>query len=386
MSANRLHSTALGCLIAGTVALAGAAPALATDVTVAGTQLQIIDRSSEANGLEVRPLALGYDVFDDLTDLTAGAGCVPATPHHVSCSGSIAGVAVAAGGGDDVVGLPIVAVPVTVSGGEGSDLIVGGAGDDHLDGGAGEDTIVGGAGNDTITGAGGDDALQGNGGADEIAGGADADIVQGQAGSGDKLAGDGGRDLVEGGAGDDALSGGTGSDVLVTGSGTDSADTGAGRDQVFGTASDAVGCSSTDEVRTGPGAPPDGCGRLPRGETRPDIWPPPPDDVQVPSAARTGTAPIDASAMNAQAATISLPLPQGVFAGRIMHHGDARKIMLRVASDYDMPVRVRIRTFARDGHSLRTFRVNVRAKRWVSVDTGGAYADVWSARARCCVR
>jgi Ca2+-binding RTX toxin-like protein len=386
MSANRLHRAGLACCLAGVVALAGAAPAAATDVAVDAGQLRIVDKGSEANGLEVRPVGVGYDIFDDLTNLTAGAGCVPLSAHHVSCSGAIAGVGVAGGGGDDVIALPRVAVPVIVSGGDGSDLIEGGTGDDVLVGGAGEDTVLGDGGDDVIEGSEGDDVLQGDDGADRIAGGPDADIVQGQAGSGDALAGGAGPDLVEGGSGNDALSGGTGSDVLVTGSGTDTANPGGGSDQVFGTPSDSVSCGASDEVQTGAGAPPVGCARLPRNEPKPDIWPPPPDGTVAPSPSRAGAVPIDAPSLTAQAAYLTLPQPRGIFTGRVMHQGNARKITLRIPSDFDMPVRVRVRTYASNGRTLRTFRVNIRAKRWVTIDSGGPLADVRSAKVRCCVR
>jgi hypothetical protein len=372
--------------LAGVVALVGAAPAVATDVGVEGAQLRIIDTGSDANALEMRRSAVGYDIFDDLSDLSAGAGCIALNPHYVSCPGSIVSVAVDAGGGDDVVGLQGVEVPVLASGGEGSDLIEGGSNNDRLNGGPGEDTIRGEAGNDEIAGADGDDLLQGGDGADQISGGRAADIVQGQADGGDVLAGNDGPDLIEGGAGDDALSGGPGSDVLVTGSGSDTANTGAGSDQVFGTSADTVACGSGDEVRTGSKEAPAGCASLPRSESKPDIWPPPPADAVAPNPGQTGAAPIDATSLSAQAAFIRLPLPKGLFAGRIMHRGEGRKIMLRVPSEYDQPVRVRIRTYAKDGHQLRTFRTNIRAKRWVDVDTGGDFAVVWSAKGRCCGR
>jgi hypothetical protein len=386
MRTSRFHVTGLACCLAVlAVAVGGAPPASATDVAIEGSQLRIVDAAAQADVLDVRPSAGGYEVFDDSSDLSAGAGCIELQPHHVGCLGSIVGVAVDAGGGDDVVGLGGIAIPVLVSGGEGSDLIEGGSNDDRLNGGPGEDTIRGETGNDVIAGADGDDMLQGGDGADQITGGPAADIVQGQGDSGDVLAGNDGPDLVEGGTGDDTLRGGTGSDVLVTGSGTDTANTGAGRDQVFGAPADTVACGSGDAVRTGTKAPPDGCAALPSSASKPDIWPPPPDDAAPPNAAQTGDAPIEA-ALTAQAAFFRLPLPVGVFSGRIMRRGEGRKINLRIPSHYDQPVRVRIRTYARDGHRLRTFRANVRAKRWASIDTGGDFAVVWSAKARCCVR
>jgi hypothetical protein len=385
MTIKRLHLAALACPLAGVLALTAAAPALATDVAVSDTALRIIDTASENNAIEVRPGPAGYDIIDDLTFLQAGAGCVQVDPHRVGCPNPITAVAVGAGGGDDVADLAGVALPAFVLGGEGNDLIEGGSGDDVLDGGPGEDTIQGNGGSDRITGAGDDDALQGDAGGDRITGGQGADIVQGQGGSGDVLAGNQGMDLVEGGSGNDTMTGGSGADVLVTGSGTDKVSTGAGTDQVFGTPADKVDCSSLDEVTRGSQAPPDGCGRLPRSESKPDIWPPPPATVRPPDPGLTGDAPINDGALNAQAARLRLPLPKALVPGEVMHKGDARKIKLRIPSDYDMPIRVKIWVYAQDGTTLRSFREDVRAKRWVSVDTGADLAGAWSARVKCCV-
>ena len=257
------HLAALVCPLAGVLALGGAAPALATDVSVAETKLRIIDSAAQANAIEVRPGPVGYDIFDDLTFVTAGTGCLQLGPHHVTCPSAISVVGVGSGGGDDVVDLTNIALPAYVLGGDGNDLIEGGPADDTLDGGAGQDTIHGNGGRDKIAGAGGDDALQGDEGGDKITGGAGADIVQGQGGSGDELAGNEGMDLVEGGAGNDKMTGGSGADVLVTGSGTDKVSPGAGKDQVFGTPADSVTCGSSDRVSQGAEAPPDGCKRLP---------------------------------------------------------------------------------------------------------------------------
>jgi hypothetical protein len=386
MKPNRLHAASVACLLAGLVALAAASPALATDVAVDQTRLRILDDDGAANALEVSPSAFGYAVVDDLTELTAGAGCAALDAHHVTCPGAFAGVVVGAGGGDDVVTLQTLAIPALVSGGEGSDLLEGGAGDDRLDGGPGEDTIVGSGGDDEMSGAGGDDMLQGGDGGDRIAGGPDADIVQGQAGSADVLSGGDGRDLVEGGTGSDTLRGGPGADVLVTGSGTDSAEPGAGDDRVFATSTATVTCGADDDVSTGSRAAPRACGRLANGEAKPDIWPPPPAGAGLPDRSQAGAAPIDASGLTVQAAINRVPLPNGLYRAQILHHGNARKLKLRVASNYDQPVRIRIRTYGRDGRQLQAFRANIRAKRWVSIDTRGDFDAIWSAKARCCVR
>lgn len=379
---------AAGCL-ATFLALAAATPALATDVAIVGGELHIADSNAQPNALEILPSAIGYDIVDDLTDLTPGAGCAALGPHRVSCLGGVARIRVASGGGDDVVVLSQVGVPVIAGGGEGSDLLEGGINGDHLSGGSGQDTLNGGAGDDELIGSGGDDVLQGGGGSDRLSGGDDADIIQGEAGSGDVLSGNDGPDLLEGGAGDDALRGGAGSDVLVTGSGTDTATTGSGQDQVFGTSSDTVTCNPGDEVRTGDGRPPPGCDKLPSGETKPDVWPPPPEDATGATPLPTppaGAAPIADFGMVVQAARVRVTPPKGVFRGRVLHHGNARTIMLQVPSKWDMPIRVRVRTYARDGRVLRTFVKNIRAKRWYPVRNPGAFGAAWSAKARCCVQ
>jgi hypothetical protein len=191
---------------------------------------------------------------------------------------------------------------------------------------------------------------------------------------------------VEGGAGNDKMTGGSGADVLVTGSGTDKVDPGAGKDQVFGTPADSVACGSSDQVSQGTEAPPDGCKRLPKTESEPDIWPPPPDNLRPPDPSLTGDAPINAIGLNARAALLRLPMPTAVVDGEVMRKGEARQIKLRIPSKRDMPVRVKIWVYARDGSMLRAFRRDVRAKRWFSIDTGDALTAAWSATVKCCVK
>lgn len=96
-------------------------------------------------------------------------------------------VTVAAGGGNDRVRLDRLAVPSSIDGGAGNDVLTGS--DD-------DDTITGGEGNDRIRGRGGDD----------------------------DLSGDAGNDRISGDAGDDTLAGGAGSDRLEGGAGFDEAD------------------------------------------------------------------------------------------------------------------------------------------------------------------
>jgi hypothetical protein len=380
-----LRATGATCALAVTLVLAAAAPAVATDVAILGGDLRIADSAALPNALEIVPTASGYEVVDDLTELTPGAGCAAIDPHRVGCPGGVARLLVATGGGDDVAAMSQVAVPVIADGGAGNDLLEGGTNGDLMSGGSGQDTLNGGAGSDTLVGAGGDDVLQGADGSDQLTGGDGADIVQGDAGSGDILVGNGGPDLLEGGAGDDALRGGGGADVLVTGAGRDTANTGAGRDQVFGTPTDTVACSPGDEVRTGGQAPPPGCAKLPRNETQPYVWPPPPDGAAAAATpAPAGAAPIAGFGLAVRAAKLDLSPPTGYSRGRLLSRGNARTIMVRVRFKYDMPIRVQVITYGRDHQPLQTFYENIRAKRWYKVANRGAFDAAWTTRARCC--
>lgn len=60
--------------------------------------------------------------------------------------------------------------------------------------------------------------------------------------------------------------------------------------------------------------------------------------------------------------------------------------MLRIPSDHDLAVRVRVRTYTRGGRRVDTFYADIRAKRWETIPARGRADVVWSARARCCVR
>jgi Ca2+-binding RTX toxin-like protein len=138
-------------------------------------------------------------------------------PLQLRCDApSIAGFEVNCDAGDDTVAVGGgVAVPVTVSGGSGSDTVNGGSGDDRLLGGDGPDHLYGVGGNDSLLG------------------GAGADIVRGNRGD-DELAGEGGQDSLTGGGGDDSLVGGPIRDFLYGGEGDDRLSGGEGRDSLFG--------------------------------------------------------------------------------------------------------------------------------------------------------
>jgi Ca2+-binding RTX toxin-like protein len=105
----------------------------------------------------------------------------------------------------------VLAIPSTVTGGDGNDLISTGGGADSVSGGAGSDRILTGAGNDT---AGGGDS------SDFVYGGAGDDQISGDAGS-DFLFGDGGADNISGGLGHDYIVGGPGVDTMNGDEGND---------------------------------------------------------------------------------------------------------------------------------------------------------------------
>lgn len=100
-------------------------------------------------------------------------------PNELICEASLIGsFEVNSGEGDDVVSVAgDVAVPVTLRGGAGDDVLVGGGGGDKLVGGSGNDKLVGRSGPDWLYGGAGDDRLIGGRGEDLCRGGAGSDAV-----------------------------------------------------------------------------------------------------------------------------------------------------------------------------------------------------------------
>ncbi|PAY21344.1 hypothetical protein CKO51_01835 [Rhodopirellula sp. SM50] len=168
---------------------------------------------------------------------------------------NVAQITGAAGQFDDKISVSEdVTIPVTLSGGDGNDLLIGGSGNDSLSGGPGMDELRGGAGTDLLDGGAGRDNLMGEGGDDELHGGADADELRG--GDGDDIArGDGGDDQIFGGGGDDDLSGGAGFDTLLGEGGSDTIDGGDDGDEIQGgDGGDVIwGGSGSDQIFAGGG-------------------------------------------------------------------------------------------------------------------------------------
>ena len=103
-------------------------------------------------------------------------------------SSSVSGISISGGNGDDDLEVSVaVTQPVTISGGNGSDIVFGGAGNDTLYGDAGQDYIRGKNGNDYIDAGGNLNASYqlsyGDNGSDTIYGGRDDDKMYGGTGS-----------------------------------------------------------------------------------------------------------------------------------------------------------------------------------------------------------
>lgn len=117
-------------------------------------------------------------------------------------------VIVYGGDGNDQIFATDNALPVTIYGQGGHDLITGGSADDIIDGGDGRDRIWAGPGNDLIFGGAGTDSIDGREGNDVLLGGDGDDYLYGGTGL-DVLIGNTGGDRLDGGDGDDLLIGGS---------------------------------------------------------------------------------------------------------------------------------------------------------------------------------
>jgi Ca2+-binding RTX toxin-like protein len=173
--------------------LAFAAPAVAH--AEGETYTVLLAGGAEESNIRIWLSSDGRDyVIDSLAELEVGGEiCVHSEgkANELVCPApSIAGFEVNAGGGDDRVSVARrVLAPVTMRGGDGSDVLAGGSGDDkliggfgpdRLDGGAGDDLLVGGEGNDILVGGPGNDMLRGGYGKDTLVEGPGKDAIHQQ--------------------------------------------------------------------------------------------------------------------------------------------------------------------------------------------------------------
>jgi len=174
------------------VLAAGAAPlARAEPPEEPMTYTVVLAGGSEQNRIHIWLTPDGYDyVIDSVVPLEAGGDvCRNAAenPNELVCDAPlVAGFAVNAGPKNDTVTVArSVAVPVTMRGGPGRDLLIGGSGADKLIGGAGGDNLGGRAGDDAIFGGPGADTLFGGPGDDSLWGGPGGDTLRPGSGSDD---------------------------------------------------------------------------------------------------------------------------------------------------------------------------------------------------------
>lgn len=153
------------------------------------TYTVLLAGGDEANSIRIWLSSDGREyVIDSLVQLEVGGSvCTHPedNPNELVCAApSIAGFEVNSGAGDDRVSVAKnIAVPVTMRGGAGEDVLLGGAGPDKLIGGQGNDRLVGWRGDDVLYGGPGDDVLIGGPGSDILGGGSGADTLVGGTGA-----------------------------------------------------------------------------------------------------------------------------------------------------------------------------------------------------------
>ena len=208
-------------------------PVEAATVAVENGELKLATTAAGMNVIDVAPEGLAFHVHDSVDPVATGEGCIPVSPQDAVCGGMITLIRVECGGGEDLLGLWDVKVPVIARGGDGDDLIETGAGADEIDAGAGQDAVDGRKGDDTLTGGADRDRIEGGKGDDMLAGEDGADVLRGGRGD-DQIAGGDSGDLIAGGAGTDQISPGAGDNAVVATKGTDTVTTtAAGNDVVF---------------------------------------------------------------------------------------------------------------------------------------------------------
>jgi hypothetical protein len=164
----RVSSTILAILATFAASVAHAEPTSYTVVLAGGATQSMIH-------IWLTPDGTSY-VIDSLVPLEVGGTIcenAPENPDELLCKAPlVAGFEVNSGVGDDKVHVSsAVAVPVTLRGGPGNDVLIGGGGADKLIGGPGNDRLIGGPGDDLIFGGPGDDMLRGGPGDDMLRGG-----------------------------------------------------------------------------------------------------------------------------------------------------------------------------------------------------------------------
>jgi hemolysin type calcium-binding protein len=158
-----LRRTLPSLLLTLALVLLGAAPALAGAlVSVEGGVLSYrgdVDQS-EPDNVTISQAGGVLRLDEAASRMTAGTGCVAsANGYHVTCdpTGVTSTFVQTSDMGSDV--RVRAALPATIRGGAGDDVLIGGPADDVIDGGAGDDVIGGGGGADVLRGGRGVDLV-----------------------------------------------------------------------------------------------------------------------------------------------------------------------------------------------------------------------------------
>jgi Ca2+-binding RTX toxin-like protein len=158
--------------------LGGADNVVVEDLTGTDAAGLVADLASPGGGDDGQPdnvIVNATNGDDAVTVANAGPSAeVGGLPAAVSVSGAVAGsdrLTVNVLAGDDIVdasGLAADSALLTVSGGDGDDVLIGGDGSDIILGGAGDDVLLGGPGVDTLDGGAGDNVVLQGFGADVV--------------------------------------------------------------------------------------------------------------------------------------------------------------------------------------------------------------------------
>ena len=170
-------------LAAGAAALlssATASGALAANpivVSMSGDIITVTDPTGVTQAESITTAGGGFRIkeLNSSNVLQAGPGITVAVAYSstdwvvVPTSGTVLGVSVGGGNGDDLVGAQgVTNVPVALFGEAGNDYLVGSPKADTIIGGLGSDQVIGGAGNDYLAGGEGSDNIKGDNGDDTI--------------------------------------------------------------------------------------------------------------------------------------------------------------------------------------------------------------------------
>jgi len=196
---------------------------LAATCAKVGTVLTVTG-DSNVNAIVVSDNSGTIKVEDGATNITGACNISTASVTQLTASLLAA---------NDSYAMGTLTFPVTVTGGDGDDVITGGDGADSIDGQGGNDQLFGGAGNDTLVGGSDQDTLRGGAGNDNLngSGGNDTadftdksnDLVitidgsanDGESGETDNVGTD--IETIWGGGGNDSITGSSGASERLEG-------------------------------------------------------------------------------------------------------------------------------------------------------------------------